>query len=276
MMHYSALLGEKYHDHPSTGWVHENAPKHDWDKMIESINDHIRGINYGYRKDLAKRGIDNFNEFASFIDEHTIELKGGPKKIVHQVTAKYIVIAVGGRPSYPDIPGAKEYGITSDDIFWLRKDPGTTLVVGASYVALECAGFLHAFGNHVSVMVRSIFLRGFDQQMANMIAEDMENSGVNFIKDSVPTRLEKNEQTGKINCYYQTGDDENIIEVDTVLFAIGRYAITEELNLKNAGVKAENNGKFKANKFQQTNVSHIYAIGDVLYGKLELTPTAIH
>ena len=122
MMHYSALLGEKYHDHPSTGWVHENAPKHDWNKMIENINDHIRGINYGYRKDLAKRGIDNFNEFASFIDEHTIELKGGPKKIVHQVTAKYIVIAVGGRPSYPDIPGAKEYGITSDDIaIWLHK-----------------------------------------------------------------------------------------------------------------------------------------------------------
>ena len=114
MMHYSALLGEKYHDHANTGWIHEK-PKHDWEKMIENINDHIRGINYGYRKDLTKRGIDNFNEFASFIDAHTIELKGGPKKIVHQVTAKYIVIAVGGRPSYPDIPGAKEFAITSDD-----------------------------------------------------------------------------------------------------------------------------------------------------------------
>ena len=158
----------------------------------------------------------------------------------------------------------------------MKKSPGKTLVVGASYVALEWAGFLHAFGNDVSVMVRSIFLRGFDQQMANMIADDMQNNGVKFIRESVPTRLEKNEETGKVTCYYQTGDDENFIEVDTVLFAIGRYAITEELNLKNAGVKAESNGKFKTNKFQQTNVDHIYAIGDVIYGKLELTPTAIH
>ena len=78
------------------------------------------------------------------------------------MTANKIVIAVGGRPSYPDIPGAKEYGITSDDLFALKKTPGKTLVVGASYVALECAGFLTALGYDTTVMVRSIFLRGFD------------------------------------------------------------------------------------------------------------------
>jgi len=79
-----------------------------------------------------------------------------------KVTAKTIVLATGGRPSYPGIPGDKEFGITSDDMFSLKKAPGKTLIVGASYVALECAGFLTAFGYDTTVMVRSIFLRGFD------------------------------------------------------------------------------------------------------------------
>jgi len=92
------------------------------------------------------------------------------------VTAETICIATGGRPSYPDIPGDKEFGITSDDMFMLKHAPGKTLVVGASYVALECAGFLTAFGYDTTVMVRSIFLRGFDQQMAERIATHMGNN----------------------------------------------------------------------------------------------------
>ena len=99
--------------------------------------------------------------YASFIDQHTIlldDLKGKTET----VTADKIIVAVGGRPSYPGIPGDREFGITSDDLFQLKKAPGKTLVVGASYVALECAGFLTAFGYDTSVMVRSIFLRGFD------------------------------------------------------------------------------------------------------------------
>lgn len=79
------------------------------------------------------------------------------------------MIATGGRPSYPNIPGAVEHTITSDDIFWKRDNPGRTLVIGASYIALECAGFLHGLGIDVTVMVRSIFLRGFDQQLANKV-----------------------------------------------------------------------------------------------------------
>lgn len=97
------------------------------------------------------------------------------------MTAKYILIAVGGRPRYPDIPGAIEYGITSDDIFSFERVPGKTLVVGASYIALECAGFLHGLGFDTTVLVRSIILRGFDQQMANIIAESMQEKGVKFV-----------------------------------------------------------------------------------------------
>jgi len=110
---------------------------------------------------LIKLKAKYYNSYASFIDAHTLKLDNGKGKI-ETVTADKIVIAVGGRPLYPDIPGDKEFGITSDDIFSLKKAPGKTLVIGASYVALECAGFLTAFGYDTTVMVRSILLRGFD------------------------------------------------------------------------------------------------------------------
>ena len=192
------------------------------------------------------------------------------------VTADKIVIAVGGRPSYPGIPGDKEFGITSDDLFQLKQAPGKTLVVGASYVALECAGFLTAFGYDTSVMVRSIFLRGFDQDMADRIATHMGTLGTKFIRESTPSKLEKQEN-GKIKVTWQQGKDktEKSEEFDTVLFAIGRYAVTEGLNLANAGLVCEQNGKFKVDKEERTNVPHIFAIGDVQDGRLELTPTAI-
>lgn len=273
MMHYAALLGESHDDHQETGWSHEK-PKHDWSKMIGNINNHIRGINWGYKTELRKKGINFYEKFATFVDAHTVCLTDNKGK-TENITARYFVVAVGGRPTYPDIPGAKEYGITSDDIFWLPENPGKTLVVGASYVALECAGFLHNFQVDVTVMKRSIFLRGFDQDMAEKIGKDMETIGMKFIHGSVPTKLVKNEETGKITCFYKSGDEELSIEVDNVMFAIGRYAVTEPLDLEKAGLETESNGKFKTDDRQKTNVDHIYAIGDVIYGKLELTPTAI-
>jgi pyruvate/2-oxoglutarate dehydrogenase complex dihydrolipoamide dehydrogenase (E3) component len=99
-------------------------------------------------------------------------LDNGKGKI-ETVTADKIIIAVGGRPSYPGIPGDKEFGISSDDLFSMKNAPGKTLVVGASYVALECAGFMSALGYDTTVMVRSILLRGFDQDMANRIGDFM-------------------------------------------------------------------------------------------------------
>jgi thioredoxin reductase (NADPH) len=103
----------------------------------------------------------------------------------------------------------------------------------------------------------------------------MENRGVKFIREAVPTRLEKPDPNGKIIVHYKQGDQELTEEFDTVLFAIGRYALTKELNLENAGVKAETNGKLKVTDTEQSNVPHIYGIGDVIYGQLELTPVAI-
>jgi thioredoxin reductase (NADPH) len=113
------------------------------------------------------------------------------------------VLAVGGRPRYPDIPGAKEYAITSDDLFSLKKPPGKTyllhanllticrLVVGAGYVALECAGFLTGLGFDATVMARSLFLRYFDRQMTDLVIKYMEANNTKFIRNSVPTKIEK-------------------------------------------------------------------------------------
>lgn len=180
------------------------------------------------------------------------------------MTAEHIIIATGGRPSYPGIPGDKEFGITSDDLFSMSKPPGKTLVVGASYVALECSGFLTAMGFDTTVMVRSILLRGFDQDMANLIGQHMELYHTKFIKEAVPYKLEKPDPNGRIRvCWKDNHGNEECDEYDTVLFAIGRYALTKDLNLEAAGVKVEENGKFKVNEYEQTNVPHIFAIGDV-------------
>jgi thioredoxin reductase (NADPH) len=235
---------------------------------------HVKGLNWGYKSDLMKLKVKYFNSYASFVDAHTIKLDNGKGK-VEQITADKIVIAVGGRPNYPGIPGDKEFGITSDDIFSLKKSPGKTLVVGASYIALECAGFLTAFGYDTSVMVRSILLRGFDQDIAGKIGKYMADHHTKFIQSSTPTKMEKPDADGRIKVTYMQDGVEKSDEYDTVLFAIGRYAITEGLNLPAAGLNVEKNGKFIVNDVEQTNVPNIYALGDVLYGQLELTPVAI-
>ena len=145
----------------------------------------------------------------------------------------------------------------------MKKAPGKTLVIGASYVALECAGFFTAFGYDTTVMIRSILLRGFNQDMANRIGNYMENYGTKFIKDSVLVKLEKPGE--KIIVTSLTGVEQKSEEFDTVPFDIGRYALTSGVNLENTEVISEKNGKFKVNDVEQTNVPNIYAIGDVIY-----------
>jgi thioredoxin reductase (NADPH) len=157
----------------------------------------------------------------------------------------------------------------------MKKAPGKTLVVGASYVALECAGFLTAFGYDTTVMVRSIFLRGFDQDMANRIGAYMESHHTKFIRGATPSKLEREDPNGPITVTYKQGDTEVQDTFDTVLFAMGRYAVTEGCGLEAVGVNVEKNGKIKVNDVEQTNIGNIYAVGDVIYGNLELTPVAI-
>lgn len=161
MMHYAGILAEARNDMAVQGWEVNREEQHNWQKMVFQIQQHIKMLNWGFKSDLIKAKCKYFNAYASFIDPHRLQLRKANGDI-EEVTADKIVIAVGGRPSMPDIPGAREFGISSDDIFSKKEDPGKVLVVGASYVALECAGFLRALGHDTTVMVRSILLRGFD------------------------------------------------------------------------------------------------------------------
>lgn len=288
LMHQAALLGEGLKDAASYGWQlpggedqQQQQPQHNWRKMVEEVQNHIGSLNWGYRVALREKAVTYLNEYAEFVDEHTLRCvnKKGKERTV---TADKFILAMGGRPRYPGIPGDRELGITSDDIFSLPHSPGKTLLVGASYIALECAGFLRGLGLDVTVMIRSILLRGFDQQMAGKIGDYMEEHGVNFIRECVPTGLEQIEppaegKPGKIKVSGKYTDGTSYSdEFNTVVFAIGRDACTANIGLDKIGLRlSPKDGKVLHNAEEQTNIPHIYAIGDILAGKPELTPVAI-
>ncbi|UJR16572.1 hypothetical protein I4U23_003473 [Adineta vaga] len=291
LMHQASLIGEYVHDSTDYGWSQlEQARQHNWSKMIESIQLYIRSLNFKYRVDLRSKGVVYENSYGEFVSPHRLKItdKKGQTK---EITGEKIVVAVGGRPKYPDIEGDKQYGITSDDLFSLKYDPGKTIVVGASYVALECAGFLHGIGRDVQVFVRSILLRGFDQQMASKIGDYMSTIGIKFKHQTVPTRLECLEEgkPGKLRLHYrqtlESGEvEESYEDCNTVLFAIGREACTNELNMDKIGIdlKKANGYKIKTKLEQSLQVPWLYAIGDCIDDDtmppgqpLELTPVAI-
>jgi len=276
IMHYTGLVGASFFDAQELGWK-ITVNKHSWKKMISTVNQFIKSINWSYTKELQKAGVEYINALASFYDERTVVYQD-EKKGECKVTGKYIIIAVGGRPWVPKIPGI-EYSLSSDDIFWKKKNPGKTLCVGASYIALETAGFLVEFGIDVTVMVRSILLRGFDRECAEAIGVYMAQVGIKFKYDSSPIKIEK-ETNGMFKVTYVTKDKdtnkktEHFEIFETVFFATGRYADTPGLNIENAGLVTNRNGNFDT-KNERTNVKHIYAVGDICEGKQELTPVAI-
>ncbi|KAL1140450.1 hypothetical protein AAG570_000382, partial [Ranatra chinensis] len=277
LMHQAALLGEAIHDAKAFGWEipDPSSIKINWPHLVESVQNHVKSVNWVTRVMLRDKKVDYINGHGEFIDSHSIlaRLKNGSERILK---AENFLIAVGGRPNYPDIPGAKEYCITSDDIFSLEKPPGKTLIVGAGYIGLECAGFLNGLGFDATVMVRSVLLRGFDQQMATLLAEEMKERGINFLMKCIPLSVEK-QSSGKLLVKWKCISDgsETSDEYDTVLIAIGRRPLTKELKSSEAGIELNSDtGKVLA-QLEQTNQPHIYAVGDVLQGKPELTPVAI-
>jgi len=274
LMHQAGILGEAFSDAKEFGWK-VKSDGHDWGKMVASIQDHIGSLNFGYRTTLRDKNVEYINAYGSFVDPHTITATKKNGK-VQTITADKFVIAVGGRPSYLDVPGAKEHCITSDDVFSLEKAPGKTLCVGASYISLETAGFLAALGYDTTVAIRSIPLRGFDVEIAEKIVGYMERHGTTFMRDSQPSAFEKTPE-GKIKATITNTVFGSTFEAefDTVVLAVGRYAVTDGLNLESAGVEVnKKTGKIPCVD-EQTNVPHIYAVGDVLDTRQELTPVAI-
>jgi len=273
LFHHASLVGESFSDARHYGWKLPEKVDHEWKKLVEGVQDHILSLNWGYRSSLKEKGVEYINGKASFIDSHTVEAINKIKE-VKIYTARRFVIVVGGRPKQLEIPGG-EFCITSDDLFSQQTPPGKTLVVGASYVALECAGFIHSLGFEVTVIARSIFLRGFDQQMANLSVSYMQSHGIQFVRPSIPTRIQREE--GKLRVFWnkpETGEEVSDL-FETVLVAVGRMADTANLGLEKVGVLFDKyDGKIPVQN-ERTNIPHIYSLGDVIKGNLELTPVAI-
>jgi len=280
LMHAGALLRESIHadaeafglqipSGSSDGGTNGNSD-FKWEQLRENVQNYIRSLNFKYRVAFREKNVTYMNKLAKFKDAHTIEATD-KKGRTSEVTAARFIIAVGGRPSPLTCEGG-ELAISSDDIFALESNPGKTLCVGASYISLECAGFLAGFGIDVTVAVRSILLRGFDRECADKIGAFMEDHGVKFKRGVVPKKLVKMDD-GKIQV---TFSDDSTDVYDTVLAAVGRLADTTKLGLDSLNVETNpKNGKLICKNEQSVSLPHIYAVGDVMEGCPELTPVAI-
>lgn len=274
LMHTAALINESLHaDTKPFGIVNEmngsSSIQHSWETMRENVQNYIRGLNFKYRVNLRENEVTYFNKLGRFVDAHTLELtdKKGKKS---NITASRFLVAVGGRPTPLDCEGG-ELAISSDDIFALEKSPGKTLCIGASYISLECAGFLGGLGYDTTVAVRSIILRGFDRECADLIGSYMKDHGVKFKEGVTPQKLEKLD-SGKILVTFSDGSSD---EYDTVMCAIGRKADTKNLGLENVNISTNPKNNKIYTTFEQTSCPNVYAIGDVMDGCPELTPVAI-
>ena len=274
MMHYAGNLYDQMKYLPLIGYPNEIKKDFNWNTLKENVQSHISSLNFGYRGQLRKSKVTYYNKFAKFIDNHTIELTDKKGK-TEKITSDKILIAVGLRPVYLEAPGAKEFCITSDDIFKLEKPPGKTLIIGASYIAVECASFLKSFGYDITLMVRSIILRGFDRDMAERLQKVLEKDGIKFLMKCTPSSFTKNGE--KILCEYKNNENGEIQseEFDTVLLATGRKADCSKINIENTGVQLAKSGKIIVDKFDRTNIENIFAIGDISEGRPELAPPAI-
>ena len=275
LMHFASMVGELREDQKECGWDVNPSLPHSWETMIEHVNNHIRSLNWNYKKQLIQKEVKYFNALASLTDAHTISLKDKNGQVT-SVTAKYVLLAMGGRPTILNLPGARELAISSDDLFWKKQAPGKTLIIGAGYIAMECAGFLNGLGYPVEVLYRSAILRAFDQDMGARVVQHMQDSGINFIKGN-PISFEKDDSRilAKINVINDSGENVESRTYDTVLFAVGRYADVTGIGLEELGLKVDAANKIVVTKRWETSVPNIFAIGDIISEARELTPIAI-
>ncbi|XGW15371.1 hypothetical protein V3C99_001116 [Haemonchus contortus] len=277
LMHHAGIVGKEVQHASMYGWQNVVKGQHSWQTLIKVVNDRIKANNWIYRVQLNEKGIKLYTAFACFIDNHTIKtVSTDKKKTEHILHAKKVVIATGLRPRYPDVPGS-EYGITSDDLFSLSKSPGKTLVVGASYVALECAGLLAGVGFPVDLLIRSKPLKSFDQDCVKLVMANLQEQGVNVIYAKEVASVQLDGDKKKVSFKGSAAAHSSVDETyDTIVWAIGRDPQHGDLNLAGAGVKIDgSSGKIIVGKDDQTSAEDVYAIGDVVQGRPELTPTAI-
>ncbi|WP_153448015.1 glutathione-disulfide reductase [Vibrio algicola] len=241
-----------------------------WAKMVENRQAYIGRIHQSYDRVLGNNKINVIRGFARFVsgdgvDKKTVEVNG------ELYTADHILIAVGGRPTIPNVPGA-EHGIDSNGFFEITEQPKRVAVVGAGYIAVEIAGVLSALGTETHLYVRKESpLRSFDPMIIDTLVEVMDAEGPTLHTHSVPKEVVK-EADGSLTLHLENGESQN---VDTLIWAIGRHPATDAINLDVTGVATNDRGYIKVDQYQETNVKGIYCVGDIMEGGVELTPVAV-
>ena len=261
---YGADFGQAIHKSAGYGWSVENV-KFDWPTLRDAIQSEVSRLSGIYSGIMDKNDVTHFAERAEFKDAHTLILKDTGK----EVTAETILVATGGRPWAPQIPGA-EHAITSDEAFLLDKLPETILIVGGGYIASEFAGIFAGLGVKVTQNYRGdALLRGFDEEVRAQVTEVQERNGITLKFGCSPKEIKKTD-----GGYIVTMDDGTKIGTDLVMMATGRKPHTVGLGLENAGVDTDGAGAVVVDTYSQSSVKNIYAVGDVT-NRVNLTPVAI-
>jgi glutathione reductase (NADPH) len=263
-MWYGAQIAETIGKYATDYGFDVTLNRFDWKTLVVSRQAYIGRIHGSYDRVLAANNITVINGFARFVDASSVEVNG------QKYTADHILIATGGRPAIPAIPGA-EFGIDSNGFFELQEQPRRVAVVGAGYIAVELAGVLHSLGSETHLVVRKQSpLRNFDPLLIDALVAQMAEDGLTLHTHSIPQQVSKDSE-GNIHIEFENGKS---LEVDCLIWAIGRKPANDTINLHVTGVETDARGYIKVDEFQNTSVEGLYAVGDNI-GKIDLTPVAI-
>lgn len=250
-------------DAQAYGWT-VHAGGFDWVTFRDKLHAELDRLEGVYRGILKNNGVETYDSRARLVDPHTVELADGTRR-----SAKHILIATGGRPFKPDLPGA-EHAITSNDIFHLERLPKSMLIIGGGYIACEFACILNGLGVRVTQFYRGAqILRGFDDEARGLVSDEMIASGITLHLGTNIETMEKVE-----GGYRVTGTNGSEAVFEEVMFATGRAPNTEDLGLEAAGIAVGRKGEIVVDRYSQTGVPSVYAIGDVT-DRVNLTPVAI-
>jgi glutathione reductase (NADPH) len=265
LMVYASHFPELMSDAEGYGWSSVKSEL-DWPKMIAAVNNETIRLNGIYQRMLDNSKVEIIPGRGKFIDRHTVQVGD------RIVTAERILIAVGGVPVRPDIPGI-EHAIVSDDVFKLQTQPKQIVILGAGYIGCEFACIMNGLGTKVTQIIRpETILRGFDNDLRSAIQDGMKHHGIEIINNTQDISIAKT-ATG-VAVTVTTNDGKSTILADVVsLAALGRKPNTHDLGLENVDVKTHN-GAILVDKYSQTNVENIYSVGDCT-DNIQLTPVAI-
>ncbi|MEO1549125.1 MAG: glutathione-disulfide reductase [Pseudomonadota bacterium] len=263
LMVFASGFSEMMEDARAFGWdVTKGA--FDWPGFIARKDSEIDRLEGAYESNLHKAGVTTYRATATLEDAHTVVLSTGERFV-----AKHILIATGGTPFKPDLPGI-EHTITSNEIFYLPQQPKRMLIVGGGYIACEFAGIMNGLGTEVTQFYRGAqILRGFDDEVRGHIAEEMMKKGIDLHVGRDATRIDKTEEGLEVTC-----TDGSKSTFDTVLYATGRNPNSAGLGLDALGLTLGKGGKIPVDEYSQTAIPSVYAIGDVT-DRVQLTPVAI-